>query len=229
MKKYLLMLFTGTLIAFSGCGFVTDSTPATMPPVPNLVFSEMPDRLPSTPPPVVITEVTHGTLTDLDNIAGGTGLIIESGYRIGLGVFTTLDASRSAEEERNGLAQVSSYYTVLTLDENNIIIAAAIDSTMTRVNFDLEGQIHSDLSAFPPTRMELGDAYGMRRASPIAREWNEQMNDFADWMVGRTPLEVLNMQLTEDHRPAEPDLIASVTIVVSDVLASVERAASNAK
>jgi hypothetical protein len=36
----------------------------------------------------------------------------------------------------------------------------------------------------------LGDGYGMRSASKIGKEWNEQANAFAAYVIGKTVDEV---------------------------------------
>jgi len=148
-------------------------------------------------------------------------------HRTGLGVVTDLGASRSATSEQLGRARVTSHYAVLTLDQNNRIVAAWIDSSQSEVEFDSAGNLRA-LPEASPTRYELGDRYGMRQASPIGREWNEQMRDFAQWMIGRTPAEVVGMGLN-NGRPSGADLTASVTVNIVSALAAVARAAENAR
>jgi len=148
-------------------------------------------------------------------------------HRTGLGVATGIGDSRNATATQTGRAMVASYYAVLTLDEHDVIIAAWVDSTQSTVEFDTTGTLQP-LPGSSPTRQEMGSAYGMRRASPIGREWNEQMQDFAQWMVGKTPTQVIGMSLN-NGRPAGADLVASVTINMTPILAAVERAAANAR
>jgi len=149
------------------------------------------------------------------------------GHRMGLGVATEIGASRSAAAGQAGRARVASYYAVLTLGENNVIVSAWLDSSQTDVEFDASGAL-LPLPDAALTRYELGDRYGMRGASPIGREWNEQMRDLARWMVGRTPAQVIGMSLN-DGRPAAADLTASVTVNIAPMLAAVARAAENAR
>jgi len=159
--------------------------------------------------------------------AGRAGADAAGQIRMGLGVVTDASASRSAAEGQAGRARVSSYYAALALNERGVIVAAWLDSAQHDVEFDGAGAL-LPLPESLLTRGELGDAYGMRRASPIGREWHEQMRDFAQWMVGRTPAEVAEMALS-NGRPAGADLTASVTINVSPMLAAVARAAENAR
>ena len=150
------------------------------------------------------------------------------GHRTGLGVVTDISASRSATADQAGRARVTSYYAVLTLNNDNIIVSAWIDGSQADVDFDATGALVSSISYPVLTRFEMGDTYGMRRASAIGREWNEQMLDFARWMVGKTPAQVIGMRLNDGH-PADADLTASVTINMISMLEAVARAAENAR
>ena len=175
-----------------------------------------------------VTVNVSGYLTAMelavDNLRSGYA---HGRHRTGLGVVTEIDSSRSATANQAGRARVTSYYAVLTLNEYGMIVAAWIDSTQSDVEFDAAG-ILLPLPAALPTRYEMGDAYGLRRASRIGREWNEQMRDFTRWMVGKTPAEVMGMSLS-DGRPSGADLTASVTVNMLPVLAAVSRAAANAR
>ncbi|MCL2192374.1 MAG: hypothetical protein FWB78_03125 [Treponema sp.] len=175
-----------------------------------------------------VTVNVSGFLTAMELAADNTrGGYAYGNHRTGLGVVTEVDASRNAAANQAGRARVTSYYAVLTLNERGVIIAAWIDSTQFDVEFDATGTL-LPLPTALPTRYEMGDAYGLRRASHIGREWNEQMREFTRWMVGKTPTEVVGMSLNEGH-PAGADLTASVTINVLPVLAAVSRAAENAR
>ena len=150
-----------------------------------------------------------------------------SRHRTGLGVVTEVGSSRNATANNTGMARITSYYAVLTLNENSVIVSAWIDSTQSDVEFDASGTLQA-LPNVSPTRYELGDAYGLRRASSIGREWNEQMREFTRWMVGKTPTQVIDMSLN-NGRPAVADLTASVTVNMTPILAAVARAAENAQ
>jgi len=160
----------------------------------------------------------------VNNLRGGYA---PNTHRTGLGVVTEIGSSRNATAGNTGMARVTSYYAVLTLNENNVIVSAWIDSSQSDVEFDATGTLLA-LPNASPTRYELGDAYGLRRASSIGREWSDQMRDFARWMVGKTPTQVAAMGLN-NGRPAVADLTASVTVNVNPMLAAVARAAENAR
>ena len=75
------------------------------------------------------------------------------------------------------------------------------------------------------TKNQLGDAYGMKKASGIGKEWNEQAAAFCEYVTGKTVEEVTGIALTEKGAPADADLAASVTVSVGDFLTLIEKAA----
>jgi hypothetical protein len=164
--------------------------------------------------------------------ATATGGMVESvpgvpgQLRLGLGIATSLDGSTSASGEDNGQVQSNSVIAAITLDSNGVITRASFDAAQTRVAFDSNGQLVTDVSVPPRTKTELGDEYGMRRASGIGKEYNEQLVALENWAVGRTPAQFVSMALS-DGRPADADLTASVTFTVGNYLTAMERAVSN--
>lgn len=155
-------------------------------------------------------------------------------YKTGLGVVTSIKSSKDATAEAAGVGQVDSMIAAVTVDANGKIVACSIDSAQTRVNFDAAGQLTSDLAAEIKSKLELGDAYGMKKNSGIGKEWFEQINAFAAWTIGKTVDEVkgLKTKQVDDNHPAVPDiadLTSSVTITVGDYIAAVEKAVANAK
>lgn len=156
-----------------------------------------------------------------------------SGYKTGVGVFTSIGKSKSATDEAAGLAQVDSAIAAVTVDKNGKIVACVIDSAQTRVNFDTAGALTSDLNAAVKSKLELKDDYGMKKASGIGKEWHEQIQAFSQWSVGKTPADVtgLKTKQVDDAHPAVPDipdLTSSVTISVQDYTAALVKAAANA-
>ena len=91
-----------------------------------------------------------------------------------------------------------------------------------------------DLNTQVPTKVEQGDNYGMKAASPIGKEAYEQFAALEAYMVGKTVEEVLAMPTYEKDagHPAVPDveeLKTSCTISIEDPLAALEKAYQNAK
>ncbi|MDD4564144.1 MAG: hypothetical protein PHE79_01460 [Eubacteriales bacterium] len=147
--------------------------------------------------------------------------------KLGLGVVTTIAKSVDAAQEE-GLAQAYTYYTATTFDADGVITSSIIDASQTNLNFTTEGKITSDINASYQTKNELGDAYGMKEASSIGKEWNEQADAFAKYIVGKTLDDVKGISL-EAGVPTEEDLTSSVTIHVSDFISILEKANNMAK
>ena len=150
------------------------------------------------------------------------------GVKTGLGAVISIAKSAGATADAAALAQADIVMAAVTLNADGTIANVQIDATQTRINFDAQGQLTTDVSAAPQTKTELGDAYGMKKASGIGKEWYEQIAALEDWMVGKTIDEVMGMQMT-DGVPADADLTSSVTIHVGDYLNAVKKAADNAK
>ena len=148
--------------------------------------------------------------------------------KLGLGISTNIAKSKDATAEAAGLAQVYSTYTALTTDADGKITSMLLDSSQGNVNFDAAGVITTDLAVAPQTKQELKDAYGMKKASGIGKEWFEQANAFAAYVTGKTLADVKGIALT-DGAPSDADLSSSVTVHVTDYIAVIEKAVANAQ
>lgn len=146
--------------------------------------------------------------------------------KTGLGVITKAGSSKDAADE-DGLAQVDSTFAAVTVDENGVITNCIIDGIQTKVNFSKEGKLVTALDTTFPSKNELGEAYGMKAASSIGKEWNEQAQAFADYTIGKTAEEVAGTAVTEGLA-SDADLKASVTVHVTDFMAVVQKAVANA-
>ena len=125
--------------------------------------------------------------------------------------------------------QAYSTYSILTLDSSDKITASIIDASQVEVKFSKDGKITSDTKAAQKTKNELGTEYGMKKASGIGKEWNEQAEAFAKYTVGKTVSEVNGIAIDETTVPQVDELKSSVTIKVGDLLTAIEKAGANAK
>lgn len=149
---------------------------------------------------------------------------------LGLGVVTSINRSLDYNEDNEilAMAQVDNVIVVAAFDSEGKIAGVLIDAAQTRVNFDEEMQVASDLTAEIRTKKELGDDYGMRVASQIDEEWDEQILSLETWMIGKTLDEVKALGLTERGAPDDPDLATMVTITITDYIAALEKAYNSA-
>ena len=153
--------------------------------------------------------------------------------KYGLGMVTSIGSVADATAEKAGAAQVNTTVCSLVLDAEGKIKSVTWDVQQTKIQFSAEGK-PVDLPEQLLTKLEKGEAYGMRKASAIGKEWFEQIAAFAEYAVGKTVEEMLAMPVYErdaSHTkvPDVEELKASVTVTVGDYLAALEKAANSAK
>ena len=160
-------------------------------------------------------------------VANAKNLGADASDKLGLGVITTIAKSKDATADAVGLAQAYSTYTVATFDADGKVTSSIIDASQANVNFDNAGKITTDLTVAPLTKVELGEDYGMKKASAIGKEWYEQADAFADYVVGKTVEEIKGIAVDESGHATEEDLISSVTVGIVDLKTIFEKAYNN--
>ncbi|HIT33406.1 MAG TPA: hypothetical protein IAC31_02090 [Candidatus Faecousia intestinigallinarum] len=146
------------------------------------------------------------------------------GDTLALGAVTNMASSKAASVEEPGVAQAYATVTALTT-RNGVITSCIIDAVQCNVNFDISGKITTDLSAPILTKNQLGDGYGMAKASSIGKEWYEQAAAFAQYVVGKTAEEVNGIAVNEQGAAADADLAASVTLSLGSFQQVIAKAA----
>jgi len=154
--------------------------------------------------------------------------------KTGLGHTVSIAKSTDATAEKPGLAQVDTVMAAVTFDQSGKILGVKIDNAQTKINFDATGKITTDKTQLQKTKVELGEAYGMKKASKIGKEWYEQIAELEKWMVGKTVDQVKAMKTKKvddahPNVPDEADLTSKVTVSVQDYIFAVEEALKNAK
>ena len=139
--------------------------------------------------------------------------------KIALGTSVSLSGKELAEGK--GLAQSDTTIAALALDAEGKIVKAHIDVAQNKfaVNDDGTFAVEPSEAQFK-TKYELKDDYNMKsvsEANGIGKEWYEQATAFEEYIVGKTPEEVLAIPTAQkdDHHlnvPTDADLLASVTI-----------------
>lgn len=155
-------------------------------------------------------------------------------YKTGLGMVNSLGSSKSATEEAQGTVQADVTAAAVTVDSKNTIVSVSIDVVQVKANVDATGAITTDLGTEYKTKKELQFDYDMKKASPIGKEWFEQMDAFEAYATGKTIDAVVGMptKVKDDNHPAVPDveeLASSCTMNVSDFLAAIQAAGNNLK
>lgn len=147
--------------------------------------------------------------------------------KIGLGTITSIAKSKAVDVEKGATAQVDTVMLAAAFDKDGKIMDVLIDTAQTKVLFDKDMKLTSDVAAVIKTKQELGADYGMGKVSTIKKEWFEQANAFAEWMVGKTVAEVKSLKLTEGLTE-DAELKAMATIKLTDYIAALEKAYANA-
>ncbi len=147
-----------------------------------------------------------------------------AGDKLGLGIVTDMHQSKAATADAAGSAQSYSFMTAVTYNDQGVITSCIMDALQGTVAFDAKGQITSDVSVAPQTKNELGDAYGMKKASGIGKEWFEQAAGFAQYVLGKTAEQVTGIKLTDDGKAAEADLASVATVTVTPMIQAVLKA-----
>ena len=148
--------------------------------------------------------------------------------KTGLAVIPGLGSSKDATAEGDGTAQSEILLVAVTVGDDGVIDSCVIDNIQAKINFNTSGALTTDPSTTFPSKNELGDGYGMRKASSIGKEWNEQAQALADYAVGKTVDELKTMAVGEDGKAADVDLAASITLYMGSFVDGIEAAVNNA-
>ena len=148
--------------------------------------------------------------------------------KTGLAVIPGLGSSKDASAEEDGVAQSDILLVAVTVGDDGVIDSCVIDSIQAKIKFNTSGALTTDPAATFPSKNELGDDYGMRKASSIGKEWNEQLAALADYAKGKTVEELKTMAVGEDGKAGDVDLAASVTLYIGSFVDGIEAAVKNA-
>ena len=146
-------------------------------------------------------------------VANAQHLGAQAGDTLKLAAVNEISDSTSAAEGTDGLAQLYTTATALTMN-GETITSCFIDAVQAKVNFDTTGTVTTDLTAPVQTKNELGENYGMVAWGGAIAEWDAQAASFAAYITGKTAADVAGIAVTESTAPAEADLAASVTIKI---------------
>ena len=151
----------------------------------------------------------------------------EGAVKTGLSVIANL-SGEAATAEKNGVVTTDISLVAVTVNDNGVIESCAIDAVQGKVSFDQKGQLAGEGGEIL-SKNELGDDYGMRVASPIGKEWNEQAAHIAAYAVGKTVEELKTKAIDENGVVADADLASGATIYMGSFIWAIEDAVNNAK
>lgn len=154
---------------------------------------------------------------------------VENTAKTGLAVVSSIEKSKAPAGADAGLAQADSLVVAVLVDEDGKILACSIDAAQTKINYSAEGKILTDKATIYKSKQDLGTEYGMGKVSEIGKEWNEQADSFAAYVVGKTVDDVKGIAVNEEGVPTDEDLASSVTVKIGIFIEAVEKAVTNAK
>ena len=152
--------------------------------------------------------------------------------KLGFGSVITMDKSygvgENTKDAATGLAETYCYLAAVEVDSTGKIVNVWIDSIVNDIKFDATGKLTTDKTALGATKRDLGDNYGMKKASGIGKEWYQQADELEKWLIGKTSADIdAAMGKMTDGKIT--DLATSVTIKPAHYLEAVKEAIANAQ
>ena len=147
----------------------------------------------------------------------------QAGDELKLAISSSVDGSKNADAENEGLSELYTTAVALTV-KDGVITSAQIDAVQGKVNFDATGTVTAGTDGLFATKNMLGEQYGMKAWGGAIAEWNEQAASFASYITGKTADEVAGIAVDETTKPTDADLLTSVTIKIGDFQALVVKA-----
>lgn len=147
--------------------------------------------------------------------------------KLGSYLYTEVTSANNAGE-KDGSFQVNTTMCSVVLDDNGVIKMVKFDVAQTKLGFTAAGVATTEAGTVVPSKEEKQDAYGMRKASPIGKEWFEQAAALEAWCVGKTVEQVLAAPLNNGY-PTDADLVTGCTMGINDLLVALQKAAELAK
>lgn len=154
--------------------------------------------------------------------------------KFGIGMEISYAKSKDAEPDKGATAQEDTTIVAVALNGEGRIVDVKLDVAQHTLEFDQAGHIKTNVGDALKTKKEKGDMYGMRHVSGIKKEYDAQVEALEQWMIGKTPDEVMTMPVkTVDeqhtHVPDTPDLVSSVTIDVNAYQKALAKAVASAE
>lgn len=145
--------------------------------------------------------------------------------KVGLGIEISIASSKAKAADKGAMAQIDDTISAVAL-KGDKVAADILDIVQAKVAYDLDGKVTTDKTAEVKSKVDLGDAYGMKKASKIGKEWYEQAKAFTDWTVGKTAAEIKGIPSEEKdgEKIVTGDLATSVSVGVTEFLATVDKA-----
>lgn len=106
-------------------------------------------------------------------------------YKVGTASYTHTNNSYGYTEGKNGRGAVSTTLVAAVFDKDGNIVRISIDEVESNIGIDGTGQLADFTAGEVKSKKELGDAYGMKAASSIGKEWYQQVESLEKWLEGK--------------------------------------------
>lgn len=154
---------------------------------------------------------------------------VEGVESIGLGIITELGhRSSDATEEAGAVVQFEDNISLVGVDADGNVVASITDVAQNTVAFTPDGELDGEY-AEGTTKLELGTDYGMKAASPIEKEWDEQAKAYDEYLVGKNAEAVAGIELDESGKAVDEALLTGATMSLGSLKAAAEEALNNLK
>lgn len=124
--------------------------------------------------------------------------------------------------DKKGSVQINTTIANVVLDDTKKVIYVDIDTAQNKGGFDSLGQVEDNQAI--ASKKELKEDYKMKQASPIGKEWYEQIAHLESWMMGKTLEEIQTLEIDPEGYPLTKDVVSGCTMKVKDYLKAVEKA-----
>lgn len=171
-------------------------------------------------------DLTAGCTMNVGGFAAAISKAVANAADLGASATDTLKIAVSTEkyyESNETNLQYDSNYTAVTLDADGKVTSCLIDASQAKCTI-ADGKFTVAAGSYD-SKKELKENYNMKPASPIGKEWYEQAAAFETWAKGKTADEIKAGAGT-DGKPADADLSAGCTIIVSSIVANAAKAAT---
>lgn len=156
--------------------------------------------------------------------------------KLGMASKTTMGMSADLADNngvKSGKAQADTMMVAVLVDASGKVVSIKIDTVQSPIVFDEAGKLTTDKATVFKTKRELGNDYGMKKASGIGKEWFEQVDSIEKWMTGKTADQIKAMKVKKTEKEGnvadEADLATSATIGIDEFIEVAVKAIQSAK
>lgn len=143
--------------------------------------------------------------------------------KLNIGISVSQSGS-NAENKKAGTNEVEADICAMTIDQNGKITASITDAFGASVSFDKNGVLTAVPDKNIPTKLELGDSYGMVEHGNAKKEWYAQAKEFDSECIGKT-YDRIGALVSKNGKGNDALINAGCTINLSNIVKAALKAA----